>query len=211
MEIMSQSLALSEYNNALYIKNNIIAVDENSIICLMITNKNTITKNNIQSDDIDVKKFQDKKIIPYKDFKVFFDNGEKLNFSIFNNEELAQTLKKFKKFTQSVKPLLYDNFLESSPLIINSDNYCYIKKQYIEKVIVRNGRKDLGNEYYVNAEKSSLIVSQEVEGCINFKILEIDLGLNKVKMNMYLEKTLQYNEFHTPGLISVKQKIKKML
>lgn len=52
---------------------------------------------------------------------------------------------------------------------------------------------------------------QKVEGCIDFKILELDLGVRKIKLNMYQSKTLQHNEIYALGLLTVKQMIKRML
>lgn len=211
MDITIQELKISESNNSLYLKNKKILINEEDIICLMITDKDTITKNQTNLEDVNHRDFKGKNLIPYKEFKIFLKDRDYICFNIYTNYELEQSLKKFKKITQNLKPLLYDNFLEESPLIFNSNNYCYVKKEYIQRANIRNGHKDLGNEYYQESEIQYLNTPQEMEGCINFKILELDLGIRKIKLNMYLQKTLEHNEINAPGLISIKQKIKKML
>ncbi len=211
MEITAQELKFSEYNHALYIKNKTIEVQESDIICLMITQKDNVTQNNINLKDVETKTVNGKTGIGYKDFKIFYENGKYVNFTIYSHDELEKTMKKFRKITNSIKPLVFDNFLEESPLVLNSDNYCYISKENVKQATLKNGHKDLGNQYYNESDIPLLIANQEVEGCINFKILELDIGNRKIKLNMYMKKTLEYNEINAPGLISVKQKIKRML
>lgn len=211
MEIIVQELSFSEYNHALYIKNKTIEINDSDIACLMITQKDNITKNSTNLGSVEVKKVNNKNCIAYKDFKVFYKDGKYINFAIYEDKELEKVMKKFRKITNNIKPLLFDNFIEESPLLFNSENYCYVEKENIKKVILKNGHKDLGNEFYKETEIPNLILNQEVEGCINFKILELDLGFRKIKLNMYLQKTLEHNEVYAPGLITVKQKIKKML
>lgn len=211
MKITTQELKFSEYNHSLFLKNKEIEFDESSVICLLITQKDNVTKNTVSFDNVDIKKIKDKLIISYKDFRLFFNDGKYINFTIYDNNELNHVMKKFKKLTNVTRPIMFDNFLEHSPLVFNSENYCYISKEMIEKTAIRNGHKDLGDETYAESNIPDLILAQEVEGCINFKILELDLGIRKIKLNMYMKKTLEYNEINAPGLISVKQKIKRML
>lgn len=211
MKITTQELKFSEYNHSLFLKNIDIDFDENNVICLLIAQKDNVTKNTINFDNVEIKKIKDKSIISYKDFKLFFNDGKYINFTIYDNNELNHAIKKLKKLTNMTKPIIFDNFLEHSPLVFNSENYCYVSKEMIEKTTIRNGHKDLGKETYAENNIPSLILPQEVEGCINFKILELDLGIRKIKLNMYMKKTLEYNEINVPGLISVKQKIKRML
>lgn len=211
MEVISQDLKFSEYNHALYVKDRTINIIEKEMICLMITNKDTLTKNNIQFDDIETKKINEKTLISYKEFKIFYADGNSTSFIIYTNKELEKTLKNFKKFTQSIKPLIYDSFIGQSPLLFNSDNYCYIKKEQIKKTTLKNAHADLGDQHYINAQNSPLIIERDTEGSINFKVLELDIETTKLKLNIYLQKTLEYNQLHAPGLISIKQKIKKML
>lgn len=211
MKINNQELKFSEYNGNLFVKTKELEIDESQIICLIISEKDTITKNTFNFNDVKVSQVNKKNAINYKDFKVFFADGKYKQFTIYEEKELDIVMKAFRKFTNNIKPLLFDNFLEESPLVFNSENYCYVKKELIEKTTLRNGHKDLGDEFYSEKEIPSLILKQEVEGCINFKILELDLGIRKIKLNMYTQRTLEYNEMNAPGLISVKQKIKKLL
>lgn len=211
MNITGQELKFSEYNHSLFLKNKQIEFDESNLICLVITQKETITKNTLNMNNVEIKKNKEKSIISYKDFKLFLSDGSHINFTIYDNNELDDVMKKLKKFTNVNKPIMFDNFLGQSPLVFNSENYCYIKKECIKKTTIKNGHKDLKDEIYSEKDIPYLILPQEIEGYIEFKILELDLGVKKIKLNMYMKKTLQYNEMNAPGLISVKEKIKKML
>lgn len=214
MKIIAQELKFSEYNHALYLQNKVVEFDENNIVCVLIGKKDNITKNDINFSNVECKTLSadnTKKVITYKDFKIFFIDGSYTNFTVYDNEELDNTLKKMKKITNNIKPILFDNFLEQSPLIFNNDNYCYVKKEYIEKTSIRQGHMNLGDQFFLEDENNQLILNQEHNAQINFNILELDLGTRKVKLNMYMQKTLEHNQLYAPGLISIKQKIKKML
>lgn len=211
MKINAQELKFSAYSQNLYLQNKNIDFDENNVIALVITHKNNITQNDANFENVEQKETNNKKTIFFKEFKVFFNDGEYTKFTVYDSTEIENTLRKFRKITNYIKPLMFDNFLEQSPLIINSDNYCYVKKENIEKTTVRNGHKDLGGQFYALSNAPSLILPQELQGQINFNILELDLGKRKIKLNMYIKKTLEHNQLYAPGLISIRQKIKKML
>lgn len=214
MKITSQELKFSEYNDALYLNNKNIVFDESNIVCVMITKKDNVTKNDINFTNVEGKQLsadKTKKVISYKDFKIFFNDGSYTNFTVYDNNELENTLKKMRKLTNSIKPILFDNFLEQSPLVFNNDNYCYVKKEFVEKTTIRQGHINLGDEFFVENNNQPLILKQLTPGQFNFNILELDIGIRKIKLNMYTQNTLEHNQLYAPGLISIKQKIKKML
>jgi len=211
MNINTQELEWSSYNHQIHIINKKVQIDESNILCLMITQKDHVTKNYFEHQDIEISYLNDKTCIPYKEFKVFMSDGSYKKFNIYENKLLDNVMKDFKSIIKSTKPLIFDNFLGDAVLSFNNDNYCYVDKSKIIKSIIRNGHKDLGDAIYEESKIDELICKQNVEGCIDFKILELDLGVRKVKLNMYQKKTLQHNEMYVPGLLTVKQIIKRML
>lgn len=211
MKIKAQELEWSSYNHQMHIVNKNIEIDESNILCLMITQKDHATKNHFEHQNVEISYINNKTIIPYKEFKVFMNDGSYKKFNVYENNLLDNLMKDFKFIIKSSKPLIFDNFLGDGVLSFNNDNYCYVDKSKILNSVIRNGHKDLGNAIYEESKIDELICKQEIEGCINFKILELDLGIRKVKLNMYQKKTLEHNEMYAPGLLTVKQMIKRML
>lgn len=211
MKINVQELEWSGYNKKINILRKNIEIDEKKILCLMLTKKDHVTKNDFTHDDIDVSYQNNKTIIYYKEIKVFMNDGSYKKFNIYENKSLDIFMKEFRNFIKADTPLIFDNFLGDSVLSFNNDNYCYLDRSKIIKSVIRNGHKDLGEAIYEESKISDLVCEQKVEGCIDFKILELDLGVRKIKLNMYQSKTLQHNEIYAPGLLTVKQMIKRML
>lgn len=210
MKVTTQNLKFSKYDLSVFLENKEEEFEESNIICLLIKQKNTITKNKIVIDNVEIKQTDDKYVIFFKEFQLLLKNGNFIIFTIYDNNELNNIMKKMKIFTNLNKPIIFDNFLEESPLFFNSENYCYVKKELIKTSKIRKGQKDLGDNFY-NEQDNDLLILPQTDNLFHFNILELNFGLKKIKLNMFLKKTLEYNEMHVPNLITYKQKIKRML